>query len=46
MEHDKNNIYNLVPINLLERNWALDGQAVIIEDGRVTGVVKEGYHAT
>lgn len=44
MEHDKNNIYNLVPVKILFINWALSGQALIIEDGKVTGVVKEGYH--
>lgn len=38
---EKNNIYNLVSIDVLLRNWALDGQALVIEDGRVTGVVRE-----
>lgn len=38
---ERNNIHNLVSIDVLLRNRALDGQALVIEGGRVTGVVRE-----
>lgn len=39
----KNEIYNKVGIDILLRNWQLEGKAVVIEDGKVTDVVYEGY---
>lgn len=39
----KNEIYNKVGIDILLRNWQLEEKAVVIEDGKVTDVVYEGY---
>lgn len=41
----KDEIYNKVGVDILLRNWQLEGKAVILEDGKVTGIVNEGYTA-